>query len=85
MISANFLWGNMLLGGKLQIDEKFQFLKIFESTLSMISGSVSLIIVNIVNYFKLNIIFVIRGPALKAVLDTEADLPSIKKHHQSIS
>ena len=33
MISAKFLWGNILLGGKQQIDVKNYNFEIFESTL----------------------------------------------------
>ena len=37
MISAKFLWGNVLLGGKLQIGAKNSNFEIFESALYEIS------------------------------------------------
>ena len=42
MISAKFLWGNVLLGGKQQIDAKNSNFQIFESTLYMKSVSIPL-------------------------------------------
>ena len=42
MISAKFLWGNVLLGGKLQIDAKNSNFEIFESALDMKSVSMPL-------------------------------------------
>ena len=42
MISAKFLWGNVLLGGKLQIGAKNSNFEIFESTLYMKSVSMPL-------------------------------------------
>ena len=42
MISAKFLWGNALLGGKLQIGAKNSNFEIFESALYMKSGSMPL-------------------------------------------
>ena len=43
MISAKFLWGNVLLGGKLQIGAKNSNFEIFESALYMKSVSMPLI------------------------------------------
>ena len=43
MISAKFLWGNVLLGGKLQIGAKNSNFDIFESALCMKSVSMPLI------------------------------------------
>ena len=43
MNSTKFLWGNVLLGGKLQIDAKNSNSEIFESALYMESVSMSLI------------------------------------------
>ena len=43
MISAKFLWGNVLFGGKLQIGAKNSNFKIFESALYMKSVSMPLI------------------------------------------
>ena len=40
MISASFLWRNMLLGGELQIDAKKSNFEIFENTLYTRSGRV---------------------------------------------
>ena len=42
MISAKFLWGNVLLGGKLQIGAKNSNFEIFESALYMKSVSMPL-------------------------------------------
>ena len=42
MISAKFLWGNVLLGGKQQIDAKNSNFQIFESALYMKSVSMPL-------------------------------------------
>ena len=42
MISAKFLWGNVLLGGKLQIGVKSSNFEIFESALYMKSVSMPL-------------------------------------------
>ena len=42
MISAKFLWGNVLLGGKLQIGAKNSNFDIFESALYMKSVSMPL-------------------------------------------
>ena len=42
MISAKFLWGNVPLGGKLQIDVKNSNFQIFESTLYMKSVNMPL-------------------------------------------
>ena len=42
MISAKFLWGNVLLGGKQQIDTKNSNFEFFESPLYMISVSMPL-------------------------------------------
>ena len=42
MISANFLWGNVLQGGKLQIDANNSNFDSFESALYMKSVSMSL-------------------------------------------
>ena len=42
MISAKFLWGNVLLGGKLQIGAKKSNFEIFESALYMKSVSMPL-------------------------------------------
>ena len=44
MISAKFLWGNVFIGGKLQIDAKNSNFEIFESTLYMKSVSMPLIL-----------------------------------------
>ena len=44
MISAKFLWGNVLLGGKLQIGAKNSNFEIFESALYMKSVSMPLIL-----------------------------------------
>ena len=46
MISAKFLWGNVLLGGKLQIGAKNSNFEIFESALYMKSVSIPLIVNN---------------------------------------
>ena len=43
MISAKFVWGNVLLGGKLQINAKKSNFKNFESALYTKSVSVPLI------------------------------------------
>ena len=43
MIYAEFLWGNVLLGGKLQMDAKNSNFETFESTLYMKSVSMPLI------------------------------------------
>ena len=45
MISAKFLWGNVLLGGKLHIGAKTSNFEIFESALYMKSVSMPLIII----------------------------------------
>ena len=45
MISAKFLWGNVLLGGKLQIGAKNSNFEIFESALYMKSVSMPLIFI----------------------------------------
>ena len=42
MTSAEFPWGNILLGGDLQINAKSSNFEIFESALSMKSGSMPL-------------------------------------------
>ena len=42
MISAKFLWGNVVLGGKLQIGAKNSNFEIFESALYMKSVSMPL-------------------------------------------
>ena len=42
MISAKFLWGNVLLGGRLQIGAKNSNFEIFESALYMKSVSMPL-------------------------------------------
>ena len=42
MISAKFLWGNVLIGGKLQIDVTNSNFEIFESALYMKSVSMPL-------------------------------------------
>ena len=42
MISAKLLWGNVLLGGKLQIGAKNSNFEIFETTLYMKSVSMPL-------------------------------------------
>ena len=42
MISAKFLWGNVFLGGKLQIGAKNSNFEIFESALYMKSVSMPL-------------------------------------------
>ena len=42
MISAKFLWGNVLLGGKLQIGAKNSNFEFFESALYMKSVSMPL-------------------------------------------
>ena len=42
MISAQFLWGSVLLRGELQIDAKNSNSDIFESDLNMKSGSMPL-------------------------------------------
>ena len=44
MISANFLWGNILFGGKLHIDAENLNFEIFESALSMKSVSMPLML-----------------------------------------
>ena len=51
MISAKFLWGNALLGGKLQIGAKNSNFDIFESALYMKSVSTPLKIVIIKTKF----------------------------------
>ena len=43
MISAKFLWGNVLLGGRLQIGAKNSNFEIFESALYIKSVSMPLI------------------------------------------
>ena len=48
MISAKFLWGNALLGGKLQIGAKNSNFEIFESALYMKSVSMPLTTINVV-------------------------------------
>ena len=42
MISANFLWGNVFFGGKLQIDANNSNFEIFESALYLKSVSMPL-------------------------------------------
>ena len=44
MISAKFLWGNIFIGGKLQVDATNSNFGIFESALYMKSVSMPLII-----------------------------------------
>ena len=46
MISAKFLWANVLLGGKQQIDAKIQIFQIFESALYVKSVSLPLSLAN---------------------------------------
>ena len=41
MVSAKFLWGNVLLGGKQQVDAKNSNFEIFDSALYMISVSMA--------------------------------------------
>ena len=53
MISAKFLCGNVLLGGKLQIGAKYSNFEIFESALYMKSVSMPLSIVILFNQWML--------------------------------
>ena len=46
MTSAKFLWGNVLLGGKLQIGAKNSNFEIFESALYMKSVSMPLMFID---------------------------------------
>ena len=46
MISAKFLWGNVFIGGKLQIDAKNSNFEIFESALYLKSVSMPLILIS---------------------------------------
>ena len=50
MISAKFLWGNVLFGGKLQIGAKNSNFEIFESALYMKSVSMPLSLLTIQLY-----------------------------------
>ena len=60
MISAKFLWGNALLGGKLQIGAKNSNFEIFESALYMKSVSIPLRC-SLINLYRPYKLFLERG------------------------
>ena len=52
MISAKFLWGNVFLGGNLQIEAKNSNFEIFENALYMKSVSMPLTFTKVIPMYK---------------------------------